>query len=81
MAEAWECLLLRASRLLGPIRDLDLLFLKFPPRQAEIHVIYAIVAFIDLVWATRGGQAALSPLTLKERLARAPEPFKSIFKL
>ena len=81
VAEAWECLLLRASRLLGPIRDLDLLFLKFPPRQAEIHVIYAIVAFIDLVWATRGGQAALSPLALKERLARAPEPFKSIFKL
>ncbi len=28
---------------------------KVPARQAEIHMIYAVVAFIDQVWATRGG--------------------------
>ncbi len=82
VAEAWECLVHAAFRLIGgPIPDRDLLFLKFPIMASEIHVIYAILAFAEYVWATRGGQAAIGPQAFKERLDRARPPFKSIFRL
>ncbi len=65
----------------GPVPDIDLLFLKFPPIAADIHVTYAVLAIVDFVWATRGGQTALRPQVFNERLDRARPPFKSIFRL
>ncbi len=82
VAEAWEYLLFTASRLLGgPIRDADLLLLKFPICKNEIHIIYAVLAFAEMAWAARNGQADLAPITVKIKMSKAPAPFKSIFKL
>ena len=82
MDEAWENLLYTASRLLGgPVPDADLLFLKFPISPSEIHIIFAVLTFADLVWSSRGEPAAISPLAVRAALAHAPPPFKSIFKL
>ena len=80
--EAWENLLYTASRLLGgPVPDADLLFLKFPISPSEIHIIFAVLTFADLVWSSRGEPATISPLAVRAALAHAPPPFKSIFKL
>ena len=83
--EAWEYLLYTASRLLeGPVPDTDLLFLKFPISPSEIHIIFAVLTFADLVWSSsssRGEPAAITPLAVRAALARAPPPFISIFKL
>ncbi len=82
VAKAWECLVHAAFRLIGgPIQDSDLLFLKFPIMASEIHVTYAVLAFAEYVWATRGGQAAIGPQAFKERLNGTRPPFKSIFRL
>ena len=62
--EAWENLLYAASCLLGgPIPDADLLFLKFPISASEIHIIFAVLSFADLVWSSRGQPTPLSPLS------------------
>ena len=80
--EAWEYLLYTASRLLGgPVSDSDLLFLKFPISTPEIHLIFAVLTYADLVWSTRSDPAVISPLAVRAALSRAPSPFKSIFKL
>ncbi len=65
----------------GPISDSELLFLRFPIVPSEIHIIYAVLAFADLVWASRRGQVILTPEAAKVRLTNPPPPFKSIFKL
>jgi len=82
VTEAWESLLVVASRLLGgAIPDEDLLYLKFRMVGFEIHIVYAVLAYADLVWENRGRQGAISPLEVRARLAQPPAPFKSIFKL
>ena len=82
MAEAWESLYYEASRLMGgPIADRDLLLLNFPIVPFEIHVIYAVLAFAELVWAGRGGRAVLRPELVRAKLSRPPAPFRAIFKL
>ncbi|MBM3938954.1 MAG: reverse transcriptase family protein, partial [Sphingomonadales bacterium] len=80
--EAWEYLLYTASRLLGgPVSDMDLLFLKFSICGIEIHLVYAVLSFAELVCETRGRQEAITPLEFRARLNEPPKPFKNIFKL
>lgn len=82
VSEAWENLVYVASCLLGgPVSDSDLLFLKFKISASELHIIFAVLTFARMVWDTRAEEAVLSPLAVRAELARAPSPFKSIFKL
>ncbi len=82
VGEAWEFILFTASKFFrGPISDSELLFLKFPIVPAEIHIIYAVLAFAELVWDSRAGLGALKPEAVRVRLSKPPPPFKSIFKL
>ena len=79
--EVWEYLLYAASCLLGgPVPDANLLFLKFPISPNEIHIIFTVLTFADLVWSSRGEQAAILLLAIGATLAWAL-PFKSNFKL
>ena len=79
---AWEYLLYTASRLLGgPVPDADLLFLKFLISTSEIHVLFAVLTFVNLVWSSSGEPVAISPLAVRAPLACPHPPFKSIFKL
>ena len=79
---AWENLLYTASRLLGgPVPDADLLFLKFPISPSEIHIIFAVLTFADLVWSSRGEQTASVPLTVRAALVRAPLPSNQFLNL
>ena len=82
IADAWENIVYVASVLLGgPVSDSDLLFLKFPISTVEIHIIFAVLTFADMVWSTRAAPTPLSPLAVRARLAHPPPPFRSIFKL
>ena len=67
-----------ASRLLGgPVSDSDLLFLKIPISAPEIHLIFTVLIFTDLVWSTISNEAAISPLSVKAALSRAPHPLQT----
>jgi len=80
VAAAWECLLFYICRLLGgPISDRSLLFLAFPISVHEIHIIYAVLSFADLVWSGRHEVAALTPQAVKACVGGASGIFKSVF--
>ena len=81
--EAWEVLALAACRALGgPLPDFHLLMLNLPIHENELAVVLAVLAFTDMVWASRLEAATIAPGALKARvraLARSRGHFRSLF--